>query len=169
MNNLERLPKKHLLLLYWLCQSLWLYGSQQTEAETPTLWPPDVKKWLIGKDPHAGKDWRQEEKGTREDEMVGWPHWLDGHEFEQALGVGGRQGGLACCSPWGPKGSDTTERLSWNVHLFSMSIYPIFFPCLSIYLLSISFFLSIFYLCLSVWQSVYLHTYYGYVSVENSN
>ena len=73
------------------------------EAEAPILWPPDVKNWLIGKDPDAGKDWRQEEKGTTEDEMVGWHHWLEGLEFEQAPGVGDGQGSLACCSPWGCK------------------------------------------------------------------
>ena len=78
------------------------------EAEAPILWPPDAKNWLTGKDPDAGKDWRQEEKGMTEDEMVGWHHWLDGHEFEQAPGVGDGQGSL-CCSPWGYKESDTTE------------------------------------------------------------
>ena len=72
----------------------------EAEAEAPMLWPPDVKNWLNGKDPDAGKDWRQE-KGTTEDEMVGWLHWLDGHESEQVLGVGDEQGSLACCSPWG--------------------------------------------------------------------
>ena len=73
--------------------------------------------WLIGKDPDAWKDWRQEEKGTTEDEIVGWHHWLDGHEFEQALGVGDEQGSLACCNPWGHKESDTTEQLNWTYHL----------------------------------------------------
>ena len=68
-------------------------------TEAPILWPPDTKNWLIGKDPDAGKDWRQEEKGTTEDETVGWHHWLNGHEFEQALGVGDGQGCLACCNP----------------------------------------------------------------------
>ena len=72
-----------------------------------------MKNWLIRKAPDAGKDWRQEEKGTTEDEMVGWHHRLDGHEFEQAPGVGNGQGSLACCSPWGPKESDTTEWLNW--------------------------------------------------------
>ena len=67
----------------------------------PILWPPNAKNWLIGKDPGAGKDWRQEEKGTTEDEMVGWHRWLGGHEFKQALGVGDGQQSLACCSPWG--------------------------------------------------------------------
>ena len=85
----------------------WIFtGRADAEAEAPILWPPDVKNWLTGKDPDAGKDWRQEETGMTEDEMVGWPHWLEGHEFEQALGVGGGQGSLACCSPWGHKESD---------------------------------------------------------------
>ena len=79
----------------------WLFiGRTDAEAEAPILWPPDVKNWPIGKDPDAGKDWRQEEKGTTENEMVGWHHWLDGHEFEQALGVGDGQGSLVCFSPW---------------------------------------------------------------------
>ena len=84
------------------------------EAEALILWPPDGKNWLIGKDPDAGKDSRQEEKGTREDEMVEWHHWLDRHQFEQALGVGDGQGGLMCWSPWGHKESDTTEWLNWT-------------------------------------------------------
>ena len=71
------------------------------EAESPILWPPDAKNWLIGKDPNSGKDWRQEEKGIMEDEMVGWHHWLSGREFEQAPGDGEGQGSLACCRPWG--------------------------------------------------------------------
>ena len=95
-------------------QSWIVTGSTDDKAEAPVLWPPDAKNWLIGKDPVAGKDWRQEQKGMTEDEMVGWHHWLDGHEFEQALGVGDGQGGLVCCSPWGCKESDTTERLSWT-------------------------------------------------------
>ena len=89
-------------------------GRADAEAETPIFWPPDAKNWLIGKDPDAGKHWRQEEKGTTEDKMVGWHHRLDGHESEQALGVGDGQGGLACCSPWGHKESDMTEWLSWT-------------------------------------------------------
>ena len=87
-------------------------GRTDAEAETPILWPPDAKNWLIWKDPDAGKDWRQEEKGTTEDELVGWHHWHDGHEFEQAPGVGDGQGGLACCSPWSHKELDTTEQLN---------------------------------------------------------
>ena len=84
------------------------------KAETPILWPPNAKSWLIWKDPDAGKYWRQEEKGTTEDEMVGWHHQLDGHEFEQAPAVGDGQGSLAWCTPWGHKESDTTERLNCN-------------------------------------------------------
>ena len=93
----------------------WIFiGRTAADAETPILWPPDAKNWLIGKDPDAGKDWRQEEKGTTEDEMAGWHHWLNGHEFEQVLGVGDGQGSLACCSPWGHKESDMTEQLNWT-------------------------------------------------------
>ena len=92
----------------------WVFiGRTDVEAETPILWPSDAKSWLIGKDPDAGKDWRQEEKGTTEDEMVGWHHWLVGWEFEQALGVGEGQGSLACCSPWSRKDLDMTELLNW--------------------------------------------------------
>ena len=93
----------------------WMFtGRTNAEAETPILWPPDVKNWLIWKDPDAGKDWRWEEKGMTEDEMVGWHHWLNGLELEQALGVGNGQGGLACCGSWGHKESDTTEGLNWS-------------------------------------------------------
>ena len=93
----------------------WIFiGRTDVEAETPILWPPDAKNWLIGKDLDVVKDWRQEEKGMTEDEMAGWNYWLAGHEFEQALGVGNGQGSLACCSPWGSKESDTTEWLNWT-------------------------------------------------------
>ena len=93
----------------------WIFnGSTDGEAETPIFWPPDVKNWLIGKDPDAGQDWRQEEKGMTEDEMVGWHHRLNGHEFEQPPGVGDGQGSLLCCSPWGRKESNTTEWRNWT-------------------------------------------------------
>ena len=93
----------------------WIFiGRTDAETETTVLWPPDVKNWLIGKGSDAEKNWRQEEKGMTEDEMVGWYHRLDGHEFEQALGVGDGQGNLACCSPWGPKESDMMEQLNWT-------------------------------------------------------
>ena len=84
-------------------------GRTDTKAETPILWPPDAKSCLIGKDPDAGKDWGQEEKGMTADETVGWHHGLNGHNFEQAPVVGDRQGSLACCSAWGHKELDTTE------------------------------------------------------------
>ena len=93
----------------------WVFiGRTDVEAETLILWPPDAKSWLIGKDPDVGKDWGQEEKGMTEDEMVRWHHWLNGHGFRWTLGVGDGQGGLVCCSSWGRKGSDKTERLNWT-------------------------------------------------------
>ena len=91
----------------------WVFiGRTDTEAETPILWPSDVKNWLIWKDPEAGKDWRQESKGTTEDEMVVWHHWLYGHEFEQAPGVDDGQRSLACCIPCDDEKSDVTEQLN---------------------------------------------------------
>ena len=89
------------------------FGRNDAKAETPVLWPPHVKSWLIGKDSDAGRDWGQE-KGTTEDEMAGWHHWLDGRESEWTLGVGDGQGGLVCCNSWGCKESDMTERLNWT-------------------------------------------------------
>ena len=91
----------------------WIFiGRTDFEAEAPIFWPPDVKNWLIGDDSDAGEDWGWEETWMTEDEMVGWHHWLDGHEFEQAPGVGDGQGSLACRSPWGHKESDRTEWLN---------------------------------------------------------
>ena len=90
------------------------FGRNDDKAETPILWPPDVKSWLIGKDPDAGKDWEQEEKWAAEDEMVGWHHWLNGHGFGWTLGVGDGQGSLVCCSSWGRKEAYTTEWLNWT-------------------------------------------------------
>ena len=95
-------------------QSWVFFGRTDVEAETPILWPPNVKSWLIWKDPDAGKDWQQEEKGMTEDEMVGWHHRLDGHGFGWTPGVGDGQGDLACCGSWGHKESDTTEWLNWT-------------------------------------------------------
>ena len=93
----------------------WVFiGKIDVGAETPILWPPDAKSWLIWKDPDVGKDWRREEKGMTEDETVGWHHRLDGHEFEQTPGADDGQGSLTCCSPWGWKESDTTEWLNWT-------------------------------------------------------
>ena len=97
----------------------WVFTRRtDVEGETPILWPPDAKSWLIGKDPEAGKDWGQEEKGTTEDEMVGWHHHLNGHGFGWTPGIGDGQGGLVCCTSWGRKELDTTERLNWtNVNM----------------------------------------------------
>ena len=89
------------------------FGRNDAKAETPVLWPPHVKSWLIGKDSDAGKDWGQEEKGTTEDEMAGWHHWLDGRESGWTSGVGDGQGDLAFCDSWGRKELDTTEGLNW--------------------------------------------------------
>ena len=103
----------------------WVFiGRTDVEAETPILWPPDAKSWLIGKDSDAGRDWGQEEKGTTEDEMVGWHHWLNGHGFEWTPGVGDGQGGLACCSWWGCKESDTIEWLNWTELTRAISLSP---------------------------------------------
>ena len=93
----------------------WVFiGRTDAKAETPILWLPHVKSWLIGKDPDAGRDWGQGEKGMTEGEMAGWHHRLDVHEFGWTLGVGDVQGALACCNSWGRKESDTTERLNWT-------------------------------------------------------
>ena len=108
---LERLldSKKEIQPVHPKVNQSWIFiGRTDAKAEAPILWPPDVKSWLIWKDADAGKDWGQEGKGTTEDEMVGWHHWLSGHGFEQALWVGDGQGGLACCSLWGYKESDVT-------------------------------------------------------------
>jgi len=100
-----------------------------TDGEASKLWPPDAKNWLIRKDPDVGKDWRQEDKGTTEDEMVGWHHLLDGHEFEQALGVGDGQGSLVCYSPRGCKELDMTERLNWTDSLLQLQKTSILNVC----------------------------------------
>ena len=100
-------------------------GRTDVEAETPILWPPDAKSWLIRKDPDSGKDWRQEEKGTTEDELVGRHHRLNGHEFGWTPGVGDGQGGLTCCGSWGRKESDATERLNWTELLQSAWLWPV--------------------------------------------
>ena len=115
----------------------WIFIRRtDAEAETPILWPPDAMNWLIWKDPHAGKDWRWEEKGTIEEEMVGWHHRLDGHEFEQTLGIGDGQGSLVCCSPWGSQRvGHNWEQLNWTEEetkiLFFFQFTCIFkgFPC----------------------------------------
>ena len=103
-------------------QPLDFFGGNDAKAETPVLWPPHVKSWLIGKDPDAGRDWGQEENGMTEDEMAGRHHWLNGRESEWTPGVGDGQGGLVCCDSWGCKESDTTEWLIWS-EAFE-SLYP---------------------------------------------
>jgi len=95
-------------------QSWVFFGKNDAKAETPVLWPPHAKSWLIGKDSDAGRDWGQEEKGTTEDEMAGWHHRLNGSEFEWTPRDGDGQGGLTCCNSWGCKESDTTEWLNWT-------------------------------------------------------
>ena len=95
-------------------QSWVFFGWNDAEAETPGLWPPHVKSWLIGKDSDAGRDWGQEEKGMTEDEMARWHHRLNGDESEWTPGVGDGQGGLVCCDSWGCKELDTTKRLNWT-------------------------------------------------------
>ena len=99
------------------------FGGNDVEAETPVFWPPHEKSWLIGKDSDAGSDWGQEEKGTTEDEMTGWHHWLDGRQYEWTLGVGDRQGGLACCDSWGRKESVMTEQLNWTDTRFMVNVW----------------------------------------------
>ena len=104
----------------------WVFiGRTDVEAETPILWPPDMKSWLIGKDPNARNDWGWEEEGMTEDEMAGWHHWLNGHEFEWTPGFGDGQGGLACCNSWGRKELHTTElwtELNWSIQWLSWGI-----------------------------------------------
>ena len=96
-------------------QSWKFIGRSDARVEAPILWPSDTKKWLLGKDPAAGKDWKWKEKGMAEDKMVGWPHWVSEHEFEQSPGVGdGQSGCLVCCSLWGHKELDMTEWLNWT-------------------------------------------------------
>ena len=116
---LEKTPEipldcKEIQLVHLEGSQSWTFiGRTDAKAQAPVLSPPDAKNWLIAKDPNAGKDWRQ--KGTREEEMVGWHHRPNGHEFEQAPEAGDGQGGLVCCSPWSCKQSDTTQRFSWSV------------------------------------------------------
>ena len=106
---------KEIQPVYPIGDQSWVFiGRTDAEAETPIFWSPDTKSWLIWKDPDAVKDWGQEKKGTTEDEMVGWHHWLNGHGFGEAPRAGDRQGRLACRSSQGRKESDTTEQLNWT-------------------------------------------------------
>ena len=132
----------------------WIFiGRTDAEAEAPILWTPDAKSWLIGKVSDAGRDWGQEEKGTTEDEMAGWHHWLNVLESGWTPGVCDGQGGLACCDSWGRKESDTTERLNWTelnwTELSNMSIaIPAFLSFL--FALNICFHALTFNLCVSL-------------------
>ena len=113
---------KEIQLIHPKGNQSWIFIARtDAEAEAQILWPPDVN-WLIGKDPDAGKNWRQEEKRMTGDKMLGWHHRLNGHEFEQALGVGDWQKSLACCSPWGCKESDTSERLNWTDQISKLTV-----------------------------------------------
>ena len=108
------LDSKEIQLVHPKEDQSWVFiGRNDVEAKIPILWPSEVKNWLIWKDPDVGKDWRQEEKGMTKDKMVGWNHWLNGHEFEYIPGAGDGQGGLVCCSPWRRQELDLTEWLNW--------------------------------------------------------
>ena len=152
----------NLQFISWRNQSWIFIGRTDAEAETPILWPPHVKSGLIGKDPDAGRDWGQEEKGTTEDEMVGWHHRLDGHESKWTPGVGDGQGGLACCDSRGCKESDTTEQLNWT-ELKSKSYEFFWFP--SAYKIMFTLYFSLFILYFSllnvqqhyVWKCAYFN------------
>ena len=141
----------------------WVFiGGTDVEAETPILWPPDVKSWLIWKDPDAGKDWGQEEKGTIEDEMVGWHHWLNGHGFGWTLALSDGQGGLACCGSWGRKKSDMTERLNWTVPIFvCLAIILPYTFSFQFYGYSLFYFLFIcFHVLFHIWFLCFIFTFY---------
>ena len=126
LNFLSTLDCKEIQPVHSKGDQSWVFiGRTDAKAETPILWPPHTKSWLIGKDSDAGRDWGQEKKGTTEDEMAGWYHWLNGHEFEWTPGVGNGQGGLACCDSWGRKELDTTERLNWAQLKETNSLYTI--------------------------------------------
>jgi len=106
-------------------QSWVFFERNDAKAETPVLWPPHTKSWLIGKDPDAGRDWGQEEKGMTKDEMVGWHHQLDRHKFGWTPEAGDGQGGLACYGSWGCKESDMTEWLNWTDYTWNNFSYLI--------------------------------------------
>ena len=119
----ESLDCKEIQLVHSEGDQPWdFFGRTDVEAETPVVWPPHAS-WLIGKDSDAGKDWGQEEKGTTEDEITGWRHWLDGRESEWTQEVGDGQGGLACCDSWDHKELDTTEQLNWTEHMILIPIF----------------------------------------------
>ena len=149
-------------------QSWVFFERTDDKAETAVLWPPHAKSWLIGKDPDAWRDWGQEEKGTTEDEMAGWHHWLDGHEFGWTPGLGDGHGGLACCDSWGCKESDMTEQLNWtelnlsftSLHSWGFSfLFSVFLPFFG--LMKYSSFPFLTHTYLGVVQSNYLLFLFG--------
>ena len=132
----------------------WIFIKRtDAEAEAPKLWPPDANIRLTGKDPDAGKDWRQEEKGTTEDVMVGWYHWLDGHEFEQVLGVGDGQVSLVWCSSWGCKVLDMTKRLNWTKKAYPTEFFFFLFFYSVLYFPNLFFFIHfcLWWVSIAVW------------------
>ena len=136
----------------------WIFiGRTDAEAETPIFWSLDTKNWFLRNDPNAGKDWRQEDKGTTEDEMVGWHHQLDGNDFEQALGVGDGQGRLVCCSPWHCKHSDIIEWLNLSELKNCFDLLKYFKQSFHIlYLILPMYDVLLFLLFVSVWASMYI-------------
>ena len=139
----------------------WIFiGRTDAEAEAPILWPLDMKSWLIRKDPDAGKDWRQEEKGMTEDEVVGWHHLLNGHEFAQALGIGEGQGSLVCCSAWGC-------RVGHNWATEQQHISDIIYLSFSIWLPSLSVIISIMLLQMVLFHSVFMSKQYFIVDIHH--
>ena len=131
------------------------FGRTDAKAETPVLWPPHGKSWLIRKDSDAGRDWGQEEKGMTEDEMARWHHWLDGHGFGWTPGVDDGQGGLVCCGSWGHKESDMTEKLNWTEWLMMLNIFSCTFDHWHIFFKKCLFkFFACFYIGLSFYFCV---------------
>ena len=142
----------------------WVFiGRTDAEAETPILWPPHVKSWLIGKDSDAGRDWGQEEKGMTEDEMAEWHPRLDGHEFEWTPGVSDGQGGLACCDSWGCRvGHDWATELNWFVFVFCFCIF-LFLPLVAAFMWKAAFMLSFIAM---VWLVTFLYVFPTSQTVE---
>ena len=142
----------------------WVFvGRTDAEAETPILWPPHVKSWLIGKDSDAGRDWGQEEKGMTEDEMAEWHPRLDGHEFEWTPGVSDGQGGLACCDSWGCRvGHDWATELNWFVFVFCFYIF-LFLPLVAAFMWKAAFMLSFIAM---VWLVTFLYVFPTSQTVE---
>ena len=126
---------KEIQLVHSKGDQSWVFiGRTDAKVETPVLWPPHAKSWLIGKDSDIGRDWGQEEKGTTEDEMVVWHHWLNGRESEWTPGFSDGQGRLACCDSWGPKESDTTEQLNWTKLKPEKHLFLLYWLCQSLWL-----------------------------------